>query len=70
MSTADLKKTADSLNDEERVFLAAYLKHLSRADSPAYQAELTRLDAEIDAGKKFSLEQVQRMHGALKAEGL
>jgi len=50
--------------------LEAYLKHLGRKDDPAYQAELSRLNGEIDAGKKFSLEQVQRMHETLKAEGL
>lgn len=63
-------RTADSLSPEERVFLAAYLKHLARVEDVAYRSELGRLDQEIDAGKKFSLAQVQRMHDSLKAEGL
>ena len=70
MSVAELKKTAENLTPEERIFLAAYLKHLARVDDPAYQEELSRLNGEIDAGKKFSLSQVVRMHEALKAEGL
>jgi hypothetical protein len=70
MSSTELIKTANSLNPEERVFLAAYLKHLTRVDNPAYQSELSRLNQEIDDGKKFSLEQVKRLHDSLKAEGL
>ena len=63
-------RTADTLTPDDRLVLAAYLKHLGRKDDPAYQAELTRLNQEIDAGRKFTLDQVQRMHEALKAEGL
>ena len=70
MSSAELMQTADRLTGEERVFLAAYLKHLARVEDPRYQAELSRLDREVDVGKKYSLDQVQRMHDALLAEGL
>jgi len=70
MSTAELKQTAESLNAEERIFLAAYLKHLARRDDPAYQAELTRLNDEIEGGRKFTLDQVQHLHETLKARGL
>ena len=70
MSTLEIKRTAENLTAEERVYLAAYLKHLARVDTPAYQAELTRLNNEIDTGKRFTLAQVQRLHEALQAEGL
>ena len=70
MSVAEVMRTADTLTPDDRLVLAAYLKHLGRKDDPAYQAELTRLNQEIDAGRKFTLDQVQRMHEALKAEGL
>lgn len=70
MSLVELKHTAEALSSEERVFLAAYLKHLARVDDPAYQAELSRLNQEIDDGKKFDLHQVKRIHEALKGEGL
>ncbi len=66
MSSAELKRIADQLSPEERLFLAAYLKHLARRDDPAYQAELTRLNREIDRGKKYSLEQVKRINERLK----
>jgi hypothetical protein len=70
MSAADLIKTANALNMEERTFLAAYLKHLGRVDEPSYQAELLRLNQEIDDGKKISFAQANRLHKSLKAEGL
>jgi hypothetical protein len=35
MSPSELMQTADALNAEERVFLAAHLKHLSRAEDLA-----------------------------------
>ena len=50
--------------------LAAYLKHLSRADNPAYKQELTRLNDEFSQGKVFTMEQVQRLHENLSNEGL
>jgi hypothetical protein len=70
MSTKELIQTANALNAEERLFLAAYLKHLSRVDDPAYREELSRLNREIDEGKKFTLAQVKRLHLALEKEGL
>lgn len=70
MSTAELKQTAESLNAAERIFLAAYLKHLSRVDDPAYQAQLTRLNDEIEGGKKLTLDQAQHLHETRKAQGL
>ena len=63
-------ETANSLTVDQRVFLAAYLKHLGRKNDPAYQAELGRLNREIDEGKKISFEQAKRLHQELKAQGL
>jgi hypothetical protein len=70
MSATELLRTAESLTSEERQYLAACLKHLMRANDPAYQAELARLNQEIDAGRRFTLDQVRRLHDALRAEGL
>jgi hypothetical protein len=72
MTVAELKTGIEQSSPEERLYLAAFLKHLGRKDDPAYRAELTRLNAEIDEGegKKFSLEQVKRLHETLEAEGL
>jgi hypothetical protein len=70
MTVAELKTGIEQSSPEERLYLAAFLKHLGRKDDPAYRAELNRLNAEIDDGKKFSLEQVKRLHETLEAEGL
>ena len=70
MTVDELKRGIEQSTPEQRLFLAAYLKHLARNDDPAYHAELTRLNKEIDEGKKFSLEQVKHLHETLKREGL
>jgi hypothetical protein len=66
MSSTDLIETANSLTANQRVFLAAYLKHLGRKNDPAYQAELGRLNHEIDDGKKISFEQAKLLHRELQ----
>jgi len=70
MSATELIETANSLRADQRIFLAAYLKHLGRKNDPAYQVELARLNREIDDGKKISFEQAKRLHQELKAQGL
>jgi hypothetical protein len=70
MSVEELKKTIESSTPEERVYLTALLKHLSRKDDPAYKSELTRLNKEFDDGKKFTFDQAKRLHETLKSEGL
>jgi len=70
MTVAELKRCIEQSTPEERVYLAALLKHLARKDDPAYKSELNRLNKEIDEGKKFSLDQVKRLHETLGSEGL
>lgn len=70
MSVAELKQTVDSLSTEERLFLSAYLHHLSRAGDPAHKAELGKRLRRIEEGKKITLEQAQRLHESLESEGL
>ena len=70
VSSTELIETANALTANERIFLAAYLKHLGRKDDPAYQAQLGRLNREIDDGKKISFKQAKRLHQKLKAQGL
>ena len=47
-----------------------HFKHVAPDLTVMGISDLTHLNAEIDAGKKFTLPQVVRMHEALKAEGL
>ena len=70
MSKAELMETARDLSEDDRLFLAAYLKHLTRVQTPAYRKEVTRLNDEFSQGKVFSMEQVQRLHDELAKEGL
>jgi hypothetical protein len=70
MTTAKLKQTVDNLTLAQRAFVAAYLQHLARVDDPQHQAKLGQRMRRMDAGRKVSLEQAQRLHEALAAEGL
>ncbi len=66
MTVAELKSGIEQSSLEDRAYLAAFLKHLARKDDPAFQSELSRLNEEIDGGKKISLEQAKRLHETLK----
>lgn len=69
MSRQELQATVDCLSEEDRIWLAGYLMHLARRDSPANLAELSRLDRRIDEGHYYTLEQLKEAHAALEAEG-
>ncbi len=58
------------MTDEERFFAAAYLQHRAQERDPVYQAILQERMKRMDAGHKVTLEQVERIHQALEAEGL
>jgi hypothetical protein len=70
VSIAEIKDSIDRMTDEERFFAAAYLQHRAQANDPAYQALLADRMKHMDAGQKVTLEQAQRIHDALEAEGL
>ena len=70
MTTQQVKQQIDAMTDDDRFFAAAYLDHLASAKDRPYQAELTERMNRMDAGKKVSLEQLERLHHALEAEGL
>jgi len=58
------------MTSEERVFVLAYLRHLERVDDPVRQSQLGERMRRMDAGHKVTLEQAERLHQALEAEGL
>lgn len=70
MTTAEIKATIDKLTDEERFFAAAYLQHRAQECDAAYRTMLSERMNRMDAGAKVTLEQAQRVHQALEAEGL
>ncbi len=70
MSTREIKASIDQMTEDERFFAAAYLHHLAQSGDPAYRASLGTRMTRMEAGQKFSLEQAERLHAALEAEGL
>jgi len=64
MSFAELKPQIEQLPHDEMLKAMAYLKHLLRADNPAYQAELARRHADLDAGKGITLDEAKRRLGS------
>ncbi len=67
---AEIKSGIEQSSPEERAYLSAFLKHLTRKDDQAYRSGLTRLNGEIDAGKKCSLDQAKQLHETLNAQGM
>ena len=70
MNATELRKTIDALSADERFFVAAYLRHLSRVDDPAYRAQLGDRMRRMNAGKRFTLEQALKIHAAMESEGV
>lgn len=70
MSRTELQSVVDRSSTEERLFLAAYLRHLSTQNDPNLQAELAGAHREIEGGKKVGLRQLKRLHQTLAKTGL
>ena len=70
MTTAEIKASIDRMTEEERFFAAAYLQHLAQQHDVAYRAMLSARMERMDAGKKVSLDQAQRIHDTLESEGV
>jgi hypothetical protein len=69
VSFAEIKDQIAGLTVEERLELAALITHLNRADDPEYRSELDRRAAAMDAGKKSTLDELERRHRRLAANG-
>jgi hypothetical protein len=59
VSLAVIREQIAGLTVEERLDVAALIAHLNRVDDPEYRAELDQRAADIDAGKKTTLEVLQ-----------
>ena len=70
MTTLKIKQSINRMNDTDRLFAVAYLKHLARANDPTHRAKLGGRMRKMDAGKKISLDQVRRLHKELETAGL
>jgi hypothetical protein len=69
MSFAELKQKVYTLTDEERLELQHLLLHIELENDPEYLAEMRRRIGEMDAGKKVTEEEVERIHRELLAQG-
>jgi hypothetical protein len=66
---AEIREQIAGLTVEERLDLAALIAHLNRADDAEYQLTLDQRATEMDAGKKTTLEELERRHRTLSADG-
>jgi hypothetical protein len=69
MSMAEIREQIAVLTVEERLDLAALIAHLNRADDAEYQTTLDQRAADMDAGKKTTLDELERRHRTLSADG-
>jgi hypothetical protein len=69
MSMAEIREQIAGLTVEERLDLAALIAHLNRVDDSEYQSTLDHRAADMDAGKKTTLEELERRHRTLSADG-
>jgi len=63
VSVEELKAVVDGATEEERLFLAAYLR--VKSDDGSMKAEVTEANLRMDAGKSLSLEKVKEILGQL-----
>lgn len=63
MVFTEIKPQIEQLPHDERVKALAFLKHLLRAENPDYQRELSRRNAEMDAGRKVRWEDLKKQLG-------
>ncbi|MBN8421493.1 MAG: hypothetical protein J0L73_21440 [Verrucomicrobia bacterium] len=70
MTVTQVKQQIDAMSDEDRFLAAAYLEHLSNEKDGGYRMNLAERMQRMDAGKKVSLEQLERLHLALEREGM
>jgi hypothetical protein len=63
MKLVELKRGAENLSPVEREELAAHLKLLRLVDNSAWKKEMSRRMREMDAGKKVTQQQFERMIG-------
>jgi hypothetical protein len=70
MTLQQIQRKVKELPKKERLALAAYLKHLSRAESSTNQRSLDAAAERMARGEKVSRTQVRRLHKSLQAAGV
>lgn len=70
MSLAQIKREVKTLSLDQRMELADYLARQEKASKAARRARIERRMKSMDRGRKFTQEQVQALHSALRSVGL
>ena len=69
MSFAELKEQVVSLSVEERFELSALLADLEHEKDPEFRAAVDRRMKLMDGGAKMTMEEFEKRHHQLQAEG-
>jgi hypothetical protein len=67
MSVAELQRTIAKLPPEQQRTVARFITRLRKGTSAARQRQLSRAMREMDAGKKYTREDVRKARAATKA---
>lgn len=70
MSRSELQAIVDRSSTAERLFLAAYLRHLANRDDSAVSREVAGSHREIQRGQKINLRGLKNLHQMLAKSGL
>ena len=69
MSLADMKEQLQTMSYEDRLTLEEYLRILNRIDDPQVRREVDEAMARMDAGQKFTMEDLRAAEERLQTEG-
>lgn len=70
MTLDEIKQELSRLNEEERLRVMAFLRHLSRTETEENQAQLSERMRQISDGNYVTLDQLLRVHESMTAENL
>ena len=70
MTLQQIQRKVKALPKTERLALAAYLRHLSRAESTSNQRSLDAAAERMARGEKVTRTQLQRLHKSLQSAGV
>lgn len=69
MSFAELEQQVRSLSAEERLKLRNLLEQIRMETDVEWQEEMARRNARMDAGEKYTLEDLEQRHEELLRQG-
>ena len=69
MSFTELEQQVLALNAEDRLKLRNLLEKIRMDNDVEWQEEMARRNARMDAGEKYSLEDMERRHEELLKQG-